>query len=495
MTEDWPNFDLVTHREKTTPDHTGLIDAGSGERWRYRELDDTVEALAVGLDDAGVSLGTRVGLLLSTRPAYARLVHAIWRVGGVVVPLHAEKSATQLAEQADRADVDALVCGAATADVATDLGVEMVVAIDDVAGVDRLAATQPETLVPIGRDVDSLALLMFTSGTTGEPDGVRLTRRNLLASAEASAYRLGVSPGDRWLCCLPMSHMGGLAPIVRTALYGTTLVVQREFDAAETAAVIDEQAITGVSLVPTMLQRLLDSGWSPPEPLDTVLLGGAPASESLLERAIERGVPVSPTYGTTETASQIATARPDQVAAHRGTVGQPLVNTTVRILEGDGDGLAAPGETGELVVSGPTVTPGYLDEQRTNEAFGEYGLHTGDLGYRDDDGRLWVIGRVDDRIVSGGENVDPETVAAAIREHSDVAAAAVVGLPDEEWGERVGALVVGDLDAEAIRAHCRDRLADFEVPKTVGFADALPRTPSGTVDREAVRERLRSGES
>jgi O-succinylbenzoic acid--CoA ligase len=240
-----------------------------------------------------------------------------------------------------------------------------------------------------------------------------------------------------------------------------------------------------------MLQRLLEDGWSPPEHLDTVLLGGAPASESLLERAIEQGVPVSPTYGTTETASQIATARPEQVAAHRGTVGQPLVNTTVRILEGDGDGLAAPGETGELVVSGPTVTPGYLDEQRTNEAFGEYGLYTGDLGYRDEDGRLWVVGRVDDRIVSGGENVDPETVASAIREHPGAADATVVGLPDEEWGEVVAALVVGDIDADAVRAHCRERLADFEVPKHIVVTDTLPRTPSGTVDREAVRDRLR----
>jgi O-succinylbenzoic acid--CoA ligase len=165
------------------------------------------------------------------------------------------------------------------------------------------------------------------------------------------------------------------------------------------------------------------------------------------------------------------------------------VNTTVRVLEGDD--LGAPGETGELVVSGPTVTPGYLDEQRTNEAFGEYGLYTGDLGYRDEDGRLWVVGRVDDRIVSGGENVDPETVASAIREHPGAADATVVGLPDEEWGEVVAALVVGDIDADAVRAHCRERLADFEVPKHIVVTDTLPRTPSGTVDREAVRDRLR----
>jgi O-succinylbenzoic acid--CoA ligase len=493
MTDRWPAYDLVTHRAKTTPERTGLIDADTGEGWSYRELDEAVDTFAAGLDKIGVSLGTRVGVLLRTRPEFVRLVHAIWRLGGIVVPLNVKQSDAQLAEQVARADVDILVCDHETAEIGRYLGVETIVSVDDVQDVDRLETARSETLVPISRNRDSLAVVMFTSGTTGEPDGVRLTRRNLLASAEASAYRLGVSPEGRWLCCLPMYHMGGLAPIIRTALYGTTLVVQRAFDAAETAGVIDERDVTGISLVPTMLKRLLDDGWSLPDCLDTVLLGGAPASEALLERALERGVPVHPTYGTTETASGIATARPQQVADHPGTVGQPLVNTTVRIL--DDDGLADPGETGELVVSGPTVSPGYLDDERTGKAVDEYGLHTGDLGFRDEDGRLWVVGRVDDRIVSGGENVDPQVVAGAIREHPAVEDVAVVGLPDEEWGERVAALVAGSLDPAAVREHARDRLADFEVPKTVVVDDTLPRTASGTVDREAVRERLRDGES
>jgi len=493
MSDRWPRYDVLTHRARTTPERTAMIDAASGERWSYRDLDDAVDTLAASLDDLGVSLGTRVGVLLSTRPASVRLLHAIWRLGGVAVPLNVQQSDVQLTRQAQRADVDALVCSSQTAATATELGVELTVSIDDPSGVDaadvgQLPDAAAENLVPISRDVDSLALLLFTSGTTGDPRGVRLTRENVLASAEASAYRLGVAPGDRWLCCLPIYHMGGLAPAVRTALYGTTLVVQREFDAKETAAVIAEHGITGVSLVPTMMKRLLDADWAPPDHLDAVLLGGAPASESLLDRALDSDVPVYPTYGTTETASQIATATPRQAADHPGTVGQPLVTTTVRILE-DGE-PADVGETGELVVSGPTVTPGYLDDDCTVEAFDDYGFHTGDVGYRDEDGRLWVVGRLDDRIVSGGENVDPETVAAAIRDHPDVGEVAVVGLPDEEWGERVAALVVGTVEAGAVREHCRERLADFEVPKTVAVTDALPRTPSGTVDREAVRECL-----
>ena len=498
MTDRWPRYDLLTHRRQTTPDRTALIDADTGREWTARELDADVDELAAGLESIGVSLGTRVGLLLPTRPAFVRLVHAVARLGGVLVPLNVEKPTDALAAQAERADVDVLICGTETAATARQLGVETTVSVDPIEHVasdeglevDSLPSADPEGFVPISRDPDALAVIMFTSGTTGEPKGVRLSRRNLLASAEASAYRLGVAPDDRWLCCLPMYHMGGLAPIVRTALCGTTLVIQRAFDADETAAVLERFEVSGVSLVPTMLQRLLDSGWDPSATLGTVLLGGAPAEEALIERAVDTDVPVYPTYGTTETASQIATATPVQAAADPETVGQPLVNTTVRILV---DGKPAePGEVGALVVSGPTVTPGYLEEDRTTEAFDEAGLHTGDLGYRDADGRLWIEGRRDDRIVSGGENVDPETVAAAIREHPDIEDAAVVGLPDPEWGERVAALVVGGVDPKAVEAHCRDRLAAFEVPKTIAVADELPRTASGTVDRDAVEEILSS---
>jgi len=220
-----------------------------------------------------------------------------------------------------------------------------------------------------------------------------------------------------------------------------------------------------------------------------VLLGGGPASPELLDRCIERGVPAYPTYGMTETASQIATARPETAREYEGTVGQPLVCTDVTVIA-DGKRVEA-GERGELVVSGPTVTPGYLDGERTAAAFGPHGFHTGDVGYRDEDDRLWVVGRADDRIVTGGENVAASAVAATIRECPGVEDVAVVGLPDEEWGQQVAALVVGDVDRETVLAHCRAELAAFEVPKTVAVAGSLPRTASGTVDREAVEHVLR----
>ena len=493
---DWPTRDLLAARAAATPDRTALIDADREETITYREYDAAVGRRTAALAGLAGDDRDRIALLLDTRPAFAELFFAAMRVGVSVVPLNVRLTPAELAAQVARTEPDALICDSETEATAAEVFDGPVASVDDAAAVDvptldgfEGSSVEPATLTP-----ETEQLVMFTSGTTGRAKGVRLTVGNLVASATASAFRLGVSPSDRWLCCLPTYHMGGLAPVVRSALYGSTVVVQREFDAAKTANVLDEYGITGVSLVPTMLSRLLDAGWEPSEQLRFVLLGGAPASDDLLARALERDVPACPTYGMTETASQIATATPEQVAAYEGTVGQPLVNTTVTVVDEDGDPVA-PGETGEIVVSGPTVTPGYLDSDVTADAFGPDGLHTGDVGSRDEDGRLWVHNRVDDRIVSGGENVDPGEVVAVLRDHPEIDEAAVVGLDDPEWGERVAALVVpadGESPAaDEIEAHCRERLAGFKLPRTVAFADELPRTASGTLDRGSLRDQLR----
>lgn len=490
---DWPAQDLLSHRVAATPDRTALIDADRDRSLTVRELDAAVDRRAAAL--AGQEDAPTVALLLDTRPAVAEVAFATMRLGGTLVPLNVRLTESELGDQLDRVDPDVLVCESDTEAAAVAVTDVSVRSVDEPArtGVDPLVPTGDRAVEPATVHPDDDQLVLFTSGTTGEPKGVRLTAGNLVASATASAFRLGVDPADRWLCCLPTYHMGGFAPLVRSVLYGTTVVVQREFEPAATADALVEYGVTGLSLVPTLLDRLLDEGWEPPEQLGTVLLGGAPASQALLDRCEAADVPVYPTYGTTETASGIATATPAQAFANEGTVGQPHVNMDVTIVDGDGIPCDA-GQEGEIVVDGPAVTPGYLDPATTAEAFGEYGLHTGDVGYRDSEGRLWITGRADDRIVTGGETVDPAAVTAVLREHPDVQAAAVVGVADPEWGERVAALVVPetdvDLDAAAVEAHCREELAGFKLPRTIAFADRLPRTASGTVDRERVRELL-----
>ena len=507
---DWPvtdpvcdsSRDLLRQRVEATPDSTALVDADLGGEVSYEAFDRRASEYASVFSDRFESEDGRLGLLLGTRPAFASIYFAAGRLGTSVVVLNVELPAERLQAQVTRADIDHLVCGSATEELAQAVAPDdvPVASVDESTktGIESLGARENDDVRSSETGLDAERLVMFTSGTSGEPKGVRLTHQNLVASAVGSAHRLGVGPNDRWLVCLPMYHMGGLAPLVRSTLYGTTTVIQREFDPESTARVMDEFDVTGVSLVPTMLTRLLDAGWSPSDSLRFVLLGGAPASRELIERCEERDVPASPTYGMTETASQVATATPEEAREHPETVGTPLLNTTVTVQSSDGT-PTDPGSTGELVVDGPTVTPGYLDDAQTAAAFDEGGFHTGDLGHADDAGRLWVVGRVDDAIVTGGEKVHPARVADALRELDSVADAAVVGLADDEWGKRVAALVVPAgaastaelLTATQAREGVRDRLATYAVPKTVGFADSIPRTHSGTVDREAVRERLR----
>lgn len=480
----WRVRDPLAYQRHTTPEGVALIDAETGEEWSYRGFNHEIEKTASRLWSLGVRPGDQIGLLIDTSPAFARLVHATWRIGGVLVPLNTRLSVMELEKQGKRIDLGALIYDESYAKRA-DRAVEGTPS----RSVSGLSLEPHAEFVADVPEFDSPRTMLFTSGTTGEPKAVVLTGRNLLASAVASAFRLGILPDDRWYDPLPGYHMGGLAPIVRSALYGTTVILESEFDAPRA---IDHLALyepTGVSLVPTMLDRMLEAG-DLPDSLRFVLTGGAPVPEPLITRCERRNVPIHPTYGMTETTSQISTARPNEAFSSPKRVGRPLAFTRVRAVA-DGDPLP-PGEPGELVVSGPTVMAGYYgDPETTDRAVGSHGYHTGDLGVVERDGSLRVIGRLDDTIITGGENVHPAAVSDVLRDHPAIEAVAVVGVSDPEWGERVAALVVSESESEdGIREFCRTRLADYKRPKTIEFVDSLPRTASGTIDRQKVRELL-----
>ncbi len=488
--------DWLSARTAATPDDEALIRASSGETWTFAELDAEVADLAGRLSALGVTEGDHLGAVMGARVAYVQLVHAAMRLGATLVPLDDRATARELRGMVETADVTVLVCDADTEDAVAEAAGDVPVASVDPtasAGVRSLPDADPEPVAPAEWDRDDTLALIFTSGTTGDPKAVTLQLRNVLASAVASAFRLGLRRDDRWLVALSLHHTGGVTPVYRMPLYGMSVVLCEEFEAGATADRIETHEATAVSLVPTMLRRMLESRGTLADSLRVVLLGGAPAPEELVERCRNYSVPVFPTYGMTETASQIATATPDEAFERPATVGRPLLWTDLTVVD-DGDPVP-PGETGEFAVSGPTVTPGYYgNPEATESAFGPHGLRTGDVGYRDENGRVYVLNRRDDRIVTGGENVDPGEVAAVLRDHPAVRDAAVAGVEDPEWGERVSALVVAEGDPPRrgeLDAHCRERLADYKVPKTVAFVDSLPRTVSGTVDREAVRRRLR----
>jgi O-succinylbenzoic acid--CoA ligase len=319
-------------------------------------------------------------------------------------------------------------------------------------------------LSPASGDEDVM-LVVFTSGTTAEPRSVELTAQNLLASAVASSWNLGVDPEDRWLGVLPLFHVGGLSVLTRSAVYGTTAVIHERFDPGRVRAELEHGSVTLASFVPTMLQRLRDEGLERAPALRAALLGGGPIPPELLAWARERGLPVVPTYGMTETCSQIATMAPeDALAGERGA--HPLEGAEIEISP-----------AGEILVRGPMVARGAIAPDGW--------LHTGDAGRLDEGGRLHVEGRIKDTIVSGGENVSPAEVEAVLLEHEAVADAGVVGVADPEWGEAVTAYVVlsAAVDPEALIRHCAGALSRFKVPKSVHVVDSLPRNAAGKLLR------------
>ncbi len=343
------------------------------------------------------------------------------------------------------------------------------------------------------------AVVMRTSGSTGQPKQVLLTMGNFEASARASALNLGVEADDDWLCTLPVHHVGGLSILTRSAIQGTCASLLPRFDTAAVMALLTGTAtrppVTQVSLVPTMLQRLLDDfpRWdatSTPR-LRTILLGGAPAAMALLHEAATRGLPVLTSYGMTESCSQIAALNINDSPEKRGSAGRPLPGARIEIRDENGAALPA-GITGQVWIAGTMLG---RSEARMAEHTEHEWLQTGDIGLLDSDGYLWIEARREDLIITGGENVRPAEVEAALLAHPLVAEAAVVGVPDAEWGQRVAAMVVlrsgADPDAAIgmLDAHCRSLLPGFKIPRRWTLVAALPMKSGMKVDREAVRAR------
>ncbi|HET7187440.1 MAG TPA: o-succinylbenzoate--CoA ligase, partial [Gemmatimonadaceae bacterium] len=347
-------------------------------------------------------------------------------------------------------------------------------------------------------EADDVLAVIYTSGTTGRPKGAMLTVGNFWWSAVGSALNLGTHADDRWLACLPLFHVGGLSIILRSAIYGITAVVHDEFDAERVNAAIDDDAVTIVSVVAVMLQRMLDARGNRPYPpsLRCVLLGGGPAPRSLLDRCAALDVPVVQTYGLTETCSQLATLAPEDALLRPGSAGKALYPNELRIASAADDGA------GEILARGPVVMAGYVNQPDATRAVIVDGwLHTGDVGRIDADGYLYVLDRRDDLIVTGGENVYPAEVEAALLSHHSIVEACVIGIADETWGQRVVAVVrVADpaagIDVAELTSYCRERIAGYKVPREIRVVlEPLPRTASGKLRRSALRELITTPES
>jgi len=506
MRKDW-----LYWRALATPGKTAVV--FEGRSVSYAELDRMADGQAAGLAAQGIRPGDKVAARVENSLEAVALVHAVARIDAVFVPLNTRLTAAEIGRQLNLVEPALLVVDDEPVDKGTDNAGQWPGPAPDVQallseplqtislaklgggeysiGVD----TGCERRVPRQQGEGQLQSIVFTSGSTGTPKGVQLSFANHFWSATASAFRLGVGTEDRWLSCLPLYHVSGMAVVFRSCLYGTAVVLQRRFQLEEFQRCLRENRVTQTSLVPTLLHRLLHSSpateW--PQSLRTVLLGGAAASPELLLAALEEGVPVAPTYGLTEAATQAATALPADVRRKPGTVGRPLLFTELRIADPDGRPLPQ-GESGEILVRGPQVTTAYYRNPTATAAALQGGwLHTGDMGRVDSDGDLFVLQRRADLIVSGGENIYPVEVETVLREHPAVADVCVVGLPDAEWGQRCAAAVQlhagKTVTRDALLDFSRGRLAGYKQPSAehIRFVDALPETASGKIARRAVR--------
>jgi o-succinylbenzoate---CoA ligase len=437
----------LAQRAFTSPDRPALV--ADGRSLTYAELEEAATSAARRLAGLGVRQESVVRLSMPAGIDYAVLLHAVMKLGAIAFPTDPRLT------PAER--------GGAGAD---SRAVEITGPAD--------AGSHEADLPLLGElDLDSVYCRILTSGTSGTARPIDLTYGNHLWSAVGSAFNLGMEPSDRWLCCLPLFHVSGLSILLRSAIYGTSVVLQDGFDVDDVAESLERDGVTLVSLVATMLTRLVDAGAAIERPR-AILVGGGPVSDEILVEAMGLGATVVQTYGLTEAASQVTTLSPAEAEdeSKRGSAGRPLLTTHVRIMEG------------EILVQGPTVAPGLADQDGW--------LHTGDAGRIDEEGFLWVEGRRDDVIVTGGENVAPREIEEVLAQHPDLADAAVVGRPDPDWQNAVVAVVVpragANPDAEALREWCRERLAAFKVPKSFEIADELPRTSSGKLLRRELAQ-------
>jgi O-succinylbenzoic acid--CoA ligase len=442
-------------------------------------LEEVVSEAARDLFRAGVDPTVPASIEARDALATAVLLHAVHRVGAMAVPIGSRLSE----EEADRVRAEAGVGHRLQG---------MVLHLGSGAGVRAPAAPD------LARRLDAPAICCFTSGTTDAPRGAVLTHGNFVASAQASAANLGVREDDLWLLCMPLHHVGGLSILMRAALYGTGVLLQDGFDPAAVNEAIDRAGVTLVSFVPPMLERVLRErdGRRFPETLRAALIGGGPCPTDLLEEAATQGLRALPTYGLTETASQVTTLPLDDWPRGLDTAGRPLPGIALEVRDASGRALG-PGVEGEIVVRGPVVMAGYLDDRAAGRDSLDRGwLHTGDLGMWGDEGRLVVLDRRTDRIVAGGENVSPAEVEAVLSAHPAVAEACAVGIPSGVWGHDVAVAVRlrpgASLTLEALRDFATPRLSRIKLPRRLLVVAELPRSPSGKLLRRVVRDWFRS---
>jgi O-succinylbenzoic acid--CoA ligase len=480
-----PNW--LMQRAYLTPERIALK---IGEREiSFNQLHNQVLQTARRLHTLGVKKGSKVGLLSHNSVEMIEIIHAIKYLGGVTVLLNTRLTNSELLWQLNDSEVGFVFVESSLANALLAVASIPVISLDSLY---EMEASSVPLFIQEEFYLDEADTIMYTSGTTGLPKGVIHTYGNHYWSAIGSALNLGLQQEDCWLACVPFFHVSGLSILMRSVIYGMKVIVHEQFNPIRVNKSLLEENVSIISVVSTMLQQMIQqlekTNVHYPSSLRCILLGGGPAPKPLLEKCKDYSLPVYQTYGMTETASQIVTLSPEYSLSKLGSAGKPLFHSQLKIIHDGKEQLRL--EHGEIVVKGPTVTSGYFNRQdATNSSIQNGWLHTGDIGYLDEEGFLYVLDRRKDLIISGGENIYPAEIESALLSHPNVKDAGVIGKQDEKWGQIPVAFVVCDhLTAEEIQSYCLERLARYKVPKLIYFASELPRNATNKLQRHKLQQ-------
>ena len=506
-------FDWVSSHADRTPERTALVNTATGEELTYEEFDDRASRFAEFLtDELAVDAGARVAILSRNSPAYVEVLYGCAKAQALYVALNWRLAPPELEYIVDDADPTVLLYDPAFAETVETLretvDIEHYVALadpvsagegDPVSGEDwhyeetlETASGQRRTLP--SRDRADTWGLLYTSGTTGRPKGVRQTFDMVLYNYLNIGLSIALTSADTTLNVLPFFHTGGLNLYTNpTLIVGGTALVQPEFDPERTLDILEERATVFFG-VPAIYRALFEEPGFDGGALSSVRswsTGGAPMPVSLIESYAEEGIVIRQGMGMTETGPTLFLIDRERALEKAGSIGQPAPFVDIRIVDRDGEDVDE-GDSGELLVRGPGVTPGYWENaEAQREAFTDDWLHTGDVARRDEDGYVYLVDRMKNMFISGGENVYPAEIETVLEDHPTVVEAAVIGVSNEEWGQVGKAFVVTreTLTGEDVLAFCSERLASYKVPASVEFLEELPRNAAGKVERPELQRR------
>ena len=489
-----------------------------GKRWTYAQINERVNQLVNVLTKLGVEKGDRIGMLHVNCNQYIETYYASAKLGAIFVPLNFRAKADELAYMIGNAEVKVLFVGSRYLDIVNTILPQLPTVKEyiSIEGGSRAnyedlirSASSDEMLCDIGDE--DITILMYTSGTTGRPKGVPLRHNAFVVYVLENVDPASPDIKERNLLTVPLYHVAGIQAMLAAIYGGRTLVLMRQFEVKEWMATIQKEQATRAMIVPTMLKRVIDD----PDfskynlsSLKVITYGAAPMPFEVISKAIQ----VMPwarfinAFGQTETASTITTLGPEdhiiegteeerqkKLKRLTSSIGRPLPDVEVKIVDEEENSLPFL-QVGEILARGPRVMTGYWkDEQKTSQVMTSDGwLRTGDMGWMDEEGYIYLSGRADDMIIRGGENISPEEVEEVLHSHPKIEEAAVIGVPDPEWGQEPRAVVVlkkGEkVASEEIIEHCRSKLAGFKRPRSVVFIEALPRGAMGKVLRKKLRE-------